>query len=375
MNPQTYSALLSVATAIANNQVDQSRQPLSTSLEAVDDWQDVADQAEVNGLSVMLSQLNQEEDLGLPRALKLQLLALCLRHQKVLTARETVLSEVIETFTEHKIDFVLLKGAALSPLIYDPPWLRPMRDIDILVRKEDAPIAQALLRSIDFENDDFKPGYLYEHHHLPNSVRQQDGFAISLEVHHDALSGDVNESINFDNLLGKPRAFNLADKQAYALSHTDTLKHLCHHTFEPAEIIKLGSMVDLIRYADHFVTEINWRELEESQPRIHNTLRCIHPLIPLPYTLISKLGLMPENWQPSGIGNGFKPLSHIMKLDSTREKLTELLIPSGWWMHIFYAIPPEKSLLYTRLVRHPFRILKWLFRRYRAAHRSKQLQP
>lgn len=369
MKPQTYASLLAVAAAAVDQQQDRF---LHAVFEQIDDWQAIAEQAEIHGLSVMLGQFAHKQALGLPRNLQLQLKALTIRHQKVLAAREIVLSDVIDTFEQNNIQFALLKGAALSPLIYDPPWLRPMRDIDILVRNSDAKQAQTLLRSIGFKNEDFNSGFLFEHHHLPNSTRKQDGYTISLEVHHDALSGDVNDSIKLEQLIDKPRAFKLANKQAYALGHRDMLKHLCYHTFEPAERIKLGSMIDLIRYATVFVGEINWRDLEQTQPLVCNTLRCVHALIPLPGDLQAKLGLMPENWHPKGIGCGFMPLSRIAKLASGKEKLSALLVPSAWWMHIFYKVSPGKSLSITRLIHHPLTIARWLFRRYRAAHKSKQ---
>lgn len=370
MKPVLYAALLQVAATVAHGQTSRK---LKAAFSHIEDWQALSAQAEIHGLSVMLSKLASEENLGLPREVQLQLKALTLRHQKVLAAREKVLADVIELFENNDIRFALLKGAALSPLIYDPPWLRPMRDIDLLVKRIDAQRTQSLLRGIGFSSEEFNTGFLYEHHHLPNSVREQDGFTISLEVHHDALSGDVGDSINWDALIDKPRPFKLAGKQAFALGHTDMLKHLCHHTFEPADIIKLGSIVDLIRYANIFADTINWRELEQSQAMICNTLRCVHALIPLPAKLISKLGIMPDNWRPAGSGNGFKPLSQILHLNSNRARLGALFIPSEWWMHVFYAVPPGNSLRYTRFVRHPLMIGKWLFRRYRAAHKSKRL--
>jgi hypothetical protein len=370
MKSPTYAALVQVAATVTHGQASPE---LEAAFSNIEDWQALSAQAETHGLSVMLSKLASGNNLGLPREVQLQFKALTLRHQKVLAARVKVLADVINIFEHNNIRFALLKGAALSPLIYDPPWLRPMRDIDILVKKTDAQRAQSLLRRIGFSNEDFNAGYLYEHHHLPNSTREQDGFTISLEVHHDALSGDVADSINWNTLIDKPRPFELAGKQAFALGHTDMLKHLCHHTFEPAEIIKLGSIVDLIRYANAYVDKINWRELEQSQPMVCNTLRCVHALIPLPAKLIAKLGIMPDNWQPDGNGSGFKPLSHILRLNSKREKLGALFTPSEWWMHVFYAVPPGKSLHYTRFVRHPLTIGKWLFRRYRAAQKSRNI--
>jgi hypothetical protein len=44
----------------------------------------------------------------------------------------------------------VLKGAALAHLVYPEPLLRPMRDIDILVRAEEVYRGYALLPQIGF---------------------------------------------------------------------------------------------------------------------------------------------------------------------------------------------------------------------------------
>lgn len=371
MKPATYAALVGVAAAL----VDRSKTPnLNATFSPVNDWQELVAQAEVHGLSVMLGRLSNSGEVKIPRELDLQLKALTIRHKKVLAARRVVLLEVIELFEEHHIGFAFLKGAALANLIYDPPWLRPMRDIDILVSGDDALKAQKLLREIDFSNEDYTSGYLFEHHHLPNSTRIQNNFTISLEIHHDALSGDVDASITLDTLTVKLQSFDFDHKKAFAFGHEDMLKHLYYHTFEPAEIIKLGSMVDMVRYAGYFVDDIDWRALEENQPNTVNALRCIHALIPLPDRLQKKLiGQSEKSWQATNMGKGFAPLSKISRLPNKRDKFRALLIPSEWWTHIFYGIVPGKSLAYTRLVRHPVTLSKWLLRRYNAAKKSSSL--
>ncbi|MCP4010351.1 MAG: nucleotidyltransferase family protein, partial [Proteobacteria bacterium] len=168
MRPETYAALVSVAAALVSN---SNASQLAPAFALIEDWQELASEAERHGLSVMLGRLSANDEIKLPRELDLQLKALSIRHRRVLAARRIVLAEVIDLFGRHNIAFAFLKGAALANLIYDPPWLRPMRDIDMLVDSENALQAQKLLREIDFKNEDYAPGYLFEHHHLPNSTR------------------------------------------------------------------------------------------------------------------------------------------------------------------------------------------------------------
>lgn len=369
MKPETYAALVAAAAELVDDDAD--REKTNTAFSAISDWYELAAQAEQHGLSVMLGRLAATGCVQLPRELDLQLKALTIRHQKVLAARRIVLAEVIDILDRHQIRFAFLKGAALSELIYSPAWLRPMRDIDLLVSPAQALETQRLLRDVGFANEDRQSGYLFEHHHLPNSIRIQDGFTISLEVHHDALSGDAEASITLDRLEDQLQPYRFADRTAYALGHTDMLKHLCFHTFEPADLIKLGSIVDLVRYAAHYVDEIDWRALDSTHAFITNTLRCVHALVPLPNRLQAALQSIPNaNWQPAGLGRGFVPLSRISRL-SAWQRFRALFSPSAWWLHIYYVVPANHSLLYTRLVRHPGRVTQWLLRRYRAAYRSR----
>ena len=369
MKPETYAALTAVAAALVD---DTETEQANRAFDDISDWFEVAAQAEIHGLSVMLGRLSASGRIDLPRELDLQLKALTIRHQKVLAARRQVLADVIDILKNNDIDFAFLKGAALSELIYDPPWLRPMRDIDLLVRPDQALETQRLLREVGFDNEDRQSGYLYDHHHLPNSVRIQDGFTISLEVHHDALSGDAGSSIRLDCLDGALQPYRFADRTAYALGHVDMLKHLCFHTFEPAELIKLGSLVDLVRYASHCAEAVDWQQLDATQPFIGNTLRCVDALIPLPARLGAALEYdAPDNWQPAGIGSGFQPLSKINELPLP-EQLSALLYPSPWWLHIYYVVPPGQSLFFCRSFRHPLMVVRWLWRRYQAAYKSRR---
>lgn len=56
--------------------------------------------------------------------------------------------KLIDVFSESNIDCILLKGAALIAAYYEEPALRPMSDLDILVRREDAQKAFMLMEEL-----------------------------------------------------------------------------------------------------------------------------------------------------------------------------------------------------------------------------------
>ena len=57
---------------------------------------------------------------------------------------------LIAALKEESIEFLVLKGAALSSQLYNDPFTRSFVDIDILVKREDLKQAQKLLHSIGF---------------------------------------------------------------------------------------------------------------------------------------------------------------------------------------------------------------------------------
>lgn len=57
----------------------------------------------------------------------------------------------LETLEQERIEYILLKGAALVAAYYQEPALRPMNDIDILVKREDAEKAFQVLSNLGWQ--------------------------------------------------------------------------------------------------------------------------------------------------------------------------------------------------------------------------------
>ena len=70
-----------------------------------------------------------------------------LRSEKYLSA----IQELAQQFTKNEIDFVVLKGIALSQQIYGSQYARISHDIDLLVHEKDIERADLLLRELGYE--------------------------------------------------------------------------------------------------------------------------------------------------------------------------------------------------------------------------------
>ncbi len=110
-------------------------------------------------------------------------------HQEALTAITNAvyfnhLNQVLAALSEHKIATVLLKGAHLAKSIYPHPALRPMSDLDILVREQDFDRALHLVNELGYHQylPEVLPNFnqhLSHHAHLKKSG----DIGVILELH------------------------------------------------------------------------------------------------------------------------------------------------------------------------------------------------
>lgn len=322
------------------------------------DWNETIRQAELHGLAPYL--LMRVEGAGgeIPARHRKKLKALTFRHSRSSRIRTRALLEILRCFEQRGIDALVLKGAALAHLIYDEPGLRPMRDIDLLVASDRLADAARAASELGYE-DAGSGNSLSDHHHLPTVSRTSGGLRVSLEIHHDALTRDNIGSIRLDNLSEPAREFTMDGGTARTLGHIDTLRHLCRHALEPGETTKIGSALDIMTYASRHAGGLDWPRLRKDYPEVVTMLQLLGYLVPWPSNLSPHVPEPPAD-PPSGVGAGPLPLSMVRH---GRRRAAKLLNPSDWWLRCFYNVPPGKSLLYTKLLRHPTRVLFWLWRR------------
>ena len=342
---------------------------------SVDDWPGVAQRAEAHGLAPLTWRFLCAASVSMPEESARVFRALVGRHQHAARVRAGVLREVLDAFDGAGILHVVLKGAALAPMIYPAPGLRPMRDLDLLVLPADAPRAQALLGGLGFQVPSAPPRrFLRWHHHLPAAVRSDEGLRISVEIHRDAFSPDTPESLRLD-AAAPTREFQVAGRAARALGHVDMLRHLCGHALEPAREMPLIAVTDIIGYAARFEREVDWALLQARYPAVPNFLSLLHYVSPLP----PALGRFrpPENApRPARVGEGFTPLlSLAVRRAPPGAVMRELLYPSEWWLRASYAVRPGAPVEGVRWCRHVPRLGRWALRRIAAALLPSSLAP
>ena len=360
--------ILSLAARIEPD--EQDKESLRQAISAFDDWDTLVTEAENYSVAPLLYTSLRESNIEIPSASKRQLYALVQRHRWANDARAKALIEITEACQQCSIQLIVLKGSFLAHSIYPDPSLRPMSDIDLLAPPDKAAEVIDILRQLGYSAPEQAGSqYMSEHHHLPGAHATREGQGILVEVHHDALSGDVDASITTMNLTAPLQKFTINGTSNIALGHQDQLRHLFHHMSEPATRLKLMWCVDIVFYASHFANEIDWQELEKNYPKVINALRLVDFIIPLPANvrpyIKENIGSM-----PAGTGTCILPLSTILQ-KPVKQRISDLLYPSNWWLRLYYGISPDDSLFFTRWVRHPWQVLMWVARRLRASsHQS-----
>jgi hypothetical protein len=147
-------------------------------------------------------------------------------------ARNTIilkdLRTIIRILALHGIDAIVLKGACLAETIYDDFALRPMHDIDILIRQEDLCAAQAVLLGVGYGPGIRPPvaDQLLRHHHLIPFTRPG---RPSVEVHATLTSPRIPCAMAMEGFWDRARSVDLGGLKALTLSPEDLLLHLCLH--------------------------------------------------------------------------------------------------------------------------------------------------
>lgn len=176
------------------------------------------------------------------------------------------LSELLQAYTAAGLEVIVLKGAYLAEVVYGDITLRPMADLDLLVRQDELSDAADVLRAVGYEPDkDFTVEDVCSRgHHLPK-FRKGGGSAV--ELHWTLERPDRRLKFDIEGLWKRARPAVIAGRQALALSPADLLLHLClhpsyHHRFGigPGHGIALKYLLDVALVIDRYGDDIDGQE-------------------------------------------------------------------------------------------------------------------
>lgn len=335
---------------------DQQKAKLQSIANQITSRQQLPTFAEEQGMAPLVNFHLRKNKVTIPQETLRELTALSLRHKLINQARTTTLIELSNLFHQAEIPFLVLKGMALAHLLYPSPELRPMKDMDLLVRNEEAEKVTQLFNENGFkQNKDafFHPSEL----HLPTFTKEVEGFRISIEVHHRLLPEKNGEFWGYLEKFQLPhQKIQISNAVVVeTLSNEEFLYHLSKHTFfsyHNLEPLKMIWVADICNFAEKFAEDIDWQLIKKNFPIVLHTLTALHEIFPLSETLIAKTGIKPrktaeKRFRPYQGWPGV-PLKDVKKQALLRW-VKKTIFPSDWVLFLHYGNSRFKARWYNWL--------------------------
>jgi len=173
------------------------------------------------------------------------------------------LKRILEAFNEKGVDVILLKGAALAKTVYGDIGLRPMSDIDLLVKKEDLAYAKKIMPDLEYvfapdkRNEEWREK---NHYHLPPYIQPDKNIVVEIHWH---ITGN-SFRINIDEWWEMAKVIKIDNCQALIPSPEDMLIHICLHLYNHSyNEFTLRGLCDILETLRYYRKEINWQLFQD----------------------------------------------------------------------------------------------------------------
>jgi len=169
------------------------------------------------------------------------------------------LSKILKSAEDNNISIIVLKGAALAGLVYPSHALRPMNDLDLLIKPEHIHKANDILTRLGWR--------CKTQENLLEMLNQQ---GADIEYAKESILIDLHTAIRelpSSDPWANSKHKNIASLNMQILGYEDMIMHLCLHIYRHIQTtILLGGygVTSLIRFYDivlllrKFRDEINW---------------------------------------------------------------------------------------------------------------------
>jgi hypothetical protein len=135
--------------------------------------------------------------------------------------------KVLKSLADNQVPVIALKGLSLANNIYGDIALRPMSDMDLLVKEEDLVKAGRLLLTLGYQQD--FPAWESTskfYHHLPPFTNKSGAM---IELHWNIVTPDSPIKVDLDGLWERACLIKIYNVEVRAFSPEDLFLHLCIH--------------------------------------------------------------------------------------------------------------------------------------------------
>ena len=296
------------------------------------------------------------------------------------TALFEELGHLLAELQEVGIPVVALKGAHLAASVYPEPAMRPMRDVDLLVRPADLPRVELELLKWGFARtkstgDDTDYSNYSKHHHLRPFVRHG---MIPVEIHHTIAPGGNPFRVDIEAMWARTRPTRSGEVSILVLSPEDLVLHLSTHaSYNHRFKIPLLALCDIDATVWRHRDQLDWTRLvttanEDGRGRfVYCALRLVEEVLktPMPQNRLAALahqdvdertvhavrGSIPNAWPELPVA--YQQLGDCRGLPDRIRLLVLSVFPPRERLRRIYGLPRRSSLVYWYYLFRPLDLL------------------
>ncbi|SDP40328.1 nucleotidyltransferase domain-containing protein [Desulforhopalus singaporensis] len=332
------------------------------------DWENMVACAEREGMAPLLRKHLEEAGCDYPSGVRMTLKVLENRHRHCARMRIEVLQEVLTLMRQHSLSPIVIKGAALCFTLYPDPALRPMRDIDILFRKEEVDDAQQLLREMGFASSGSPVPP--DHYHLPPLHKTVGEMKVCFELHRGLYPNcpPYYPDVDFDRLYRSAKKITVGDVGAVTFGDEEMLNYLFLHGVRSPisyENFKLINIADVVGFVEKNCRSLDWDGIGKRYPLLYKSLPTMHHITPwnhdnVPKEFVALTGEKKRLEPKPFVGWPQRKLKELRKTATVAEILKETFVPSSWWVRAYYGVSSKTEMLAARFFHHPRHVFWWV---------------
>jgi hypothetical protein len=175
------------------------------------------------------------------------------------------LQTVLTVLQGHKKSAIVLKGAALAETVYRDRALRPMCDVDLLIRRSDIFDVEELLNGLGYRLDEkqqrMKEWYGAHYHHFDFFKPVSPSFNLCFEIHWHLERPTRPFPVDTDGLWERAVTARIADTRALVLCPEDLLLSLCLHACKHRLVRGFRAFCDIAAVAGRFGLQMDWQQV------------------------------------------------------------------------------------------------------------------
>ena len=284
---------------------------------------------------------------------------------------------VLKSLADNQLPVIALKGLSLAQSVYGDIALRPMNDVDLLVKEQDLVRAGRILLALGYRQE--FPAWesaVKIYHHLPPFTAKS---GAKLELHWNIVTPDSPIQVDLDGLWERARFIKVDHAEVRALSLEDSLLHLCIHACfhlrTGLDLIPICDIAGLIRASGD---KVDWPQVIERAAE-WGSQKCVYLMLLLARELLGAAppdkylsDMQPADYRPQYFDEALEQIFDknasgqlIIKRIGKLSKITKIKGFKGQaWAFWKGAFPPRLALAraYSVSVSSPKVYLCYLYR-------------